>query len=61
MQENQMPIDRLLGFNNPQYDLLAKSILSKKPVATYLLKGVVSEFKQDEHGCKAQEEIGIAQ
>ncbi len=56
-----MPIDRLLGFNNPQYDLLAKSILSKKPVATYLLKGVVSEFKQDEHGCKAQEEIGIAQ
>lgn len=45
MQENQMPVDRLLGFNNPQYDLLAKSILSKKPVAAYLLKGVVPEFK----------------
>jgi len=45
VQENQTPPDILLGFNNPQYDLLAKSILSKKPVAAYLLKGVVPEFK----------------
>ena len=45
MQENQAPADRLLGFNNPQYDLAAKNVLSKKPVAAYLLKGVVPEFR----------------
>ncbi len=46
MQENPMPADELLGFNNPQYDLAAKRILSEKAVAAYLLKGTVPEFKQ---------------
>ena len=46
MQESQTPADRLLGFNNPQYDLAAKNILSKRPVAAYLLKEVVPEFKE---------------
>ena len=45
MQGNQTPAEELLGSNNPQYDLAAKNILSEKPVAAYLLKGVVPEFK----------------
>ena len=45
MQGNQTPAEELLGFNNSQYDLAAKNILSEKPVAAYLLKGVVPEFK----------------
>ena len=46
MNENRTPADELLGFNNPQYDLAAKRILSERAVAAYLLKGTVSEFKQ---------------
>ncbi|TYZ27328.1 nuclease [Selenomonas caprae] len=46
MQHNQMPADKLLGFNNPQYDLAAKRILSERAVAAYLLKGTVPEFKE---------------
>lgn len=46
MQQNQKPADKLLGFNNPQYDLAAKRILSERAVAAYLLKGTVPEFKQ---------------
>ena len=45
MQANQTSAEELLGFNNSQYDLAAKNILSEKPVAAYLLKGVVPEFK----------------
>ena len=45
MQEKKSPAEKLLGFNNPQYDQAAKNILSEKPVAAYLLKGVVPEFK----------------
>ena len=45
MQCNQTPAEELLGFKNSQYDLAAKNILSEKPVAAYLLKGVVPEFK----------------
>lgn len=45
MQQNQTPPEELLGFNNPQYDLAAKKLLSEKAVAAYLLKGTVPEFK----------------
>ena len=46
MQQNQTPAEELLGFNNPQYDLAAKRILSERAVAAYLLKGTVPEFKE---------------
>ncbi len=45
MTQSQTPAGELLGFNNPQYDLAAKNILSERSVAAYLLKGTVPEFK----------------
>ena len=45
MTQSQTPAEELLGFNNPQYDLAAKNVLSERSVAAYILKGTVPEFK----------------
>ena len=45
MTQSQPPAAELLGFNNPQYDLAAKNVLSERSVAAYILKGTVPEFK----------------
>ena len=45
MTQSQPPAEELLGFNNPQYDLAAKNVLSERSVAAYILKGTVPEFK----------------
>ena len=45
MTQSQPPAEEMLGFNNPQYDLAAKNVLSERSVAAYILKGTVPEFK----------------
>ena len=46
MTQSQPPAEELLGFDNPQYDLAAKNVLSERSVAAYILKATVPEFKK---------------